>query len=363
MIILLILLILFFILFFNNKGVPIFLYHQVNYLSNVNPILFEKHLKILKSKNLNTLTISEYYNYSHSKIKNSVLITLDDGYYDNYLYVFPLLKKYNMKATIFLNTFYIKERRNSKKFRIEPNNVANDKAIKKFLGCGSAKSYQYLSWEEIKEMSNSGLVDFQAHSHKHMAIFKNDKLEGIFNNNENDYTDSFLYKEIKKGYPKFQKRGEYSGPGILINPKFFKLFQVFYQENLVGKNKKEVLKLGNTFINKHKKEYFFYEPLETAQERIKKDFLTNKNLIESHINQEILFFCWPWGHRSNETIDLLKTLGIKGFITTKKGTNSFCPNWDLIKRIELRKFTPFKFKLNLFINRNLFLGKIYEWLS
>lgn len=357
----LILLILFFILFFNNKGIPIFLYHQVNSFSNINPSLFEKHLKILKSKNLNTITISEYYN--HKNLKNSVLITFDDGYYDNYLYVFPLLKKYNVKATIFLNTFYIKKRHHSKNFEIEPSNIANNKSIKKFLSSGSAKSDQYLSWEEIKEMSDSGLVDFQAHSHKHMAIFKNDKLEGIFDNDENDYTDSFLYHKIEKGYPKFKKRGEYSGPGVLIHHKFFKLFQIFYQENLVGRKKNEVLKLGNIFINKHKKEYFFYESLNLAQERIKKDFLINKHLIESHTNKKVLFFCWPWGHRSRETITLLKTLGIKGFVTTKKGTNSFQPNWNFIKRIELRKFTPFKFKLNLFINRNLFLGKIYEWLS
>lgn len=36
-----------------------------------------------------------------------------------------------------------------------------------------------MSWEEIKEMYDSGLIDFQAHSHKHMAIFKDIKIEGL----------------------------------------------------------------------------------------------------------------------------------------------------------------------------------------
>ena len=66
---------------------------------------------------------------------------------------------------------------------------------------------------------------------------------------------------------------------------------------------------------------------------------------------------------TNEIIELLKTLGVKGFITTKKGTNSYSPNWDMIRRIELRKFTPEKFKINLMIGRNLLLGKIYGWVS
>ena len=97
------------IIYFRNKGVPIFLYHQVNEISSVTPDLFEEHLKILKERNMNTLTLKEY---GDGNIKsNSVLISLDDGYYDNYSKVFPLLKKYNMKATVFLNTMYIKNRR------------------------------------------------------------------------------------------------------------------------------------------------------------------------------------------------------------------------------------------------------------
>ena len=96
------------IIYFRNKGVPIFLYHQVNEISSVTPDLFEEHLKILKERNMNTPTLKEY---GDGNIKsNSVLISLDDGYYDNYSKVFPLLKKYNMKATVFLNTLYIKEK-------------------------------------------------------------------------------------------------------------------------------------------------------------------------------------------------------------------------------------------------------------
>ena len=74
-----------------GKGIPVFLYHQVNNLSNITPELFEEHLKIIKEKNMNTVTLSEYG--EGSTPKNSVLITFDDGYYDNYKIVFPLLKK------------------------------------------------------------------------------------------------------------------------------------------------------------------------------------------------------------------------------------------------------------------------------
>lgn len=39
---------------------------------------------------MKTITISEYYNNNINK--NSMLLTFDDGYYDNFKYVFPLLK-------------------------------------------------------------------------------------------------------------------------------------------------------------------------------------------------------------------------------------------------------------------------------
>lgn len=353
-------LILIILIYFQGKGVPIFLYHQVNEKSGVTPELFEEHLKILKEKGMNTITLEEYGKGDIPK--NSVLITLDDGYYDNYCVVFPLLKKYNMKATVFLNTLYIKEKREGKT-EILLNGEANYLAMKNYIKSGDGTTEQYMSWEEIKEMQKSGLVDFQAHSHKHTAIFVSDKIEGFFDGSERDITDVYLYGDIEEGYPKFRKRGEYSAQGIIIDREFFKLFKKFYDEELKGKSESEKLRLAQVYIDNNKKDYFTYESEEMFLKRVKQEYLLNKELMEKKLKSRVEYFCWPWGHRNRKVVELLMREGVKGFVTTKKGTNGRTPNFEMIRRIELRKFTPEKFKLNLFIARNYILGKIYGWLS
>ena len=66
--------------------------------------IFEEQLKYLKKHNYKTLTMAEFECFHRGECeipRKSVLITMDDGYQSNYDLSFPLLKKYNMNATVF----------------------------------------------------------------------------------------------------------------------------------------------------------------------------------------------------------------------------------------------------------------------
>ncbi len=63
----------------------------------------KKHYKIISLKKL----IDLWNNGADYENKRYCVITFDDGWRDNYLNAYPVLKKYNVPATIFLATSYI----------------------------------------------------------------------------------------------------------------------------------------------------------------------------------------------------------------------------------------------------------------
>ncbi len=68
---------------------------------------FQELFKYFKKQKYKTFLLSDNpFNYNHEGNKNIVL-TFDDGYLDNRVYLFPLLEKYDIKANIFINPEFI----------------------------------------------------------------------------------------------------------------------------------------------------------------------------------------------------------------------------------------------------------------
>lgn len=325
--------------YYNKKGNPWFLYHHIGE-SGVPTDWFEEHLKNIWFLNMKTLTNREMLESldKHGKLpKNSVALTFDDGYYDNYRHAFPLLKKYKMNATLYLNTAYVENEEN--------------------------RAFKYLSWKEIEEMSSSGVFDIQLHSHRHMPIFVNTSFDRVADSNDLlDRDIQHLYGgNAQIGFPIFGKRGEFSSTGVIVPLEAAEKFKNFY-ENLSTEEKGNK-KLIQDFINSELHKDLIFETLDKAKTRVLNDLNKNISLIEEHTGYKPNFFCWPWGHKSPEFIAILKSAGIAGFVTTRKGTNGLKLDLENIRRVELRVFSPLKFKLNLLICRNYLLGKIYQVLS
>ncbi len=149
---------LFFILYNFNKDLDgkasILMYHSVdenNALFTVTEENFKKQLEHLKRKRFNIVKLPDLIKKikAGDNINNHVCITFDDSYKDNYDTVFPLIKKYSFPITIFIATDYI-------------GNVLRSSQITKKI----------LSEKNIREMSDSGLVEFMPHTQSHCLLDK-----------------------------------------------------------------------------------------------------------------------------------------------------------------------------------------------
>ena len=94
----------------NRDKVLILTYHRFGLdSSKISGAEFEKHLEYL-SKNNRVLPLSEtldFLNKGKSLPPNATVITIDDGYSDAYEIAFPLLKKFEMPATVYAVTDFL----------------------------------------------------------------------------------------------------------------------------------------------------------------------------------------------------------------------------------------------------------------
>lgn len=90
--------------------VCVIFYHRINELFFdqhhlcVSPVNFEQHMRYLK-KNYNILRFDEEW---LSTDRDSVVITFDDGYLDNYENAVPILQELDIPATFFVSTSCLK---------------------------------------------------------------------------------------------------------------------------------------------------------------------------------------------------------------------------------------------------------------
>lgn len=132
--------------------VPVLMYHHIEPLSianerghaslTVDSDIFDQHMNYLASSGYTTLSADDLIQaiLNHQQLpEKSVVITLDDGYDDWYTYAFPVAKKYNITLNLMVSSGLI-------------NNTT------------------YMTWDQLKEMSESPLVKIYNHTWSHTGL-------------------------------------------------------------------------------------------------------------------------------------------------------------------------------------------------
>ncbi len=128
----------------DGVNLPVLMYHEVadevqgklDYLF-VKPDSMRSQLQWLKDNGYETIHFSDLPRLS--EYQKPIILTFDDGYEGNYTNLYPLLKEFQMKATIFVVTDDIGEKNR-------------------------------MTEKQLREMSDSGLVSIQSHTKSHQRM-------------------------------------------------------------------------------------------------------------------------------------------------------------------------------------------------
>lgn len=148
---------------------------------------FEAQMKYLSENGYTTIFASDIKNAN--KYKKPIVITFDDGYKDVYTNAFPILKKYNLKANVYMISGWI-------------------------------NGDVYMTEEMTKEMANSPLIEIGSHTvnHKALATLSDSEIETELKDSK-----STLEKMVNKNidviaYP----TGSYDSRVLNIAEKYYK---------------------------------------------------------------------------------------------------------------------------------------------
>jgi Polysaccharide deacetylase len=131
--------------------IPIFIYHDVD------PVGFANDLQFLHANGYRTLGLDEFLVSSGPQGRGDgrrILLTFDDARRSFYDVALPTLRTFGARATLFVPSYWTKP----------PAHTGVD---------------LFMSWEQVRECAESGLVDVQSHGHRHALVFTSDRLVGF----------------------------------------------------------------------------------------------------------------------------------------------------------------------------------------
>lgn len=319
------------------SAVPVIYYHSVKFKRIefwVHPYItmllrdFSRHIKLLSLLKVKTFFMDDLYYHLKGERKlpiNSVILNFDDGYLDNFVFAFPLLKKYKLKATIWVNPDFVDD--NDTQIHPTLEDYWQGKVTLEELN----KLDGFLNWEEMRLMEKSGFVDIQSHTMTHAKYPTSEKiLDFVSPETKIDWLHWNLFpeskpkfftnerKKIPLGYPiyesekgniaiKCEETGEISKElASYVNQKGGESF--FENSDW----KQELFSLANSLKSKFQ-DCYRRESFEQYIFRLRKELVDSKIIIEEKLNKKVNHVCWPFGGWNEHTEKLALE---SGYLTT-----------------------------------------------
>jgi len=325
--------------------VPVIMFHSVGLekhnwvFSHISEPLeiFEEKIYLISKLGYSSIFWNELYMYMKGDLKlpkKSIMLTFDDGYLDNWVYAYPILKKYGVKATIFINPEFVDP---STSLRPNLEDVWAGK-----ISFQNLKPAGFLSWTEMREMERSGLIDIQSHALTHTWYFSSSKIIDFHRPNDGyvwliwNHFPERKYKYLIEKQEDLVRYGVpiYTFEKSLIVRRYFedlnlnKALADFVEEKggasfFTHSDWKKILLDFTEKYKKHNKINDRIESEEEYKQRVYHELSFSKKIIEENLNKEVKFLCFPGGGYNDIVLKLAKEAGYIATTLSSKDRSTF----------------------------------------
>lgn len=285
---------------FKKQSVFILMYHRVDHQARpyfeavVNPNVFEKQIRFLK-KNYKIVNLCDLKTFELNPESNRdiVVLTFDDGYYDNYIYAFPILKKYEIQATIFLTTDFINTNRL----------LWYDKLAWLLYEAGSIPNTSTLAKLDIPDNIAAAIKLFftaDRSTQFHILHSLSSRLKRLSADRRDNILNDLAWACNREDYPRINQRA-----------------MLCWQEI------REMAEYGITF-GAHTVTHPVLSELPKSQAQW--EIVESKEAIENKIQKSVNSFAYPFGKMndfSDTVIEIIKTAGFEYACTAIRGHEKF----------------------------------------
>lgn len=327
----------------NKSGIPVLYYHSIadhsaknnwSFLS-IGIDLFKKQIDYLYKNGYNTCNWKELDDHLSGKKAlpdKTVMFHFDDGFLDNWSVVFPIMEKVGFKYSIVITPDFIQDGE-VRPFVTE----TTDENKENWWG--------YLNKKEIKKMSDSNLVDFQAHGYTHTWYPSSENIIDIYDganffphlawNLEPDKKAYWLLKDFQApvGYPVFEyKKSLELENRFIVNEEFISSILLAYDAaKSKSDNMEQYQLIRKEYEDKDKGMLGRYETEEESYQRLMKELRTTREFISAITEKPVEYLVFPGGGSSKKVLDLAKEAGYK-LVSKGKELNTFGSNIYQIER-------------------------------
>jgi peptidoglycan/xylan/chitin deacetylase (PgdA/CDA1 family) len=321
-----------------KTALPIIMYHSVGVVDTdwawsylTCPFAtFENQMKWLKKKSYRTLTLAQLLEHSRQGTTvdgPAVALTFDDGYLDNWSFVYPLLKKYGFKGTFFISPEFVDPR---DELRPTLEDIWSGR-----ISLADLPTEGYMSWKELAAMAADGSVDIQSHALTHTWYPRSGRIIDFRHPGDKYFWMTWNSHPGEK--PSLQKdRNELVdwGAPVYEHGKALETRRFFPDAGLGRFLVDEVKNRGGEAFFKgawrdtlfaraagYKAQHALQERYETDEEneaRIRFELRRSKELIEQRLNKPVKFLCWPGGGISPAALRIAEEEGYEGSTYTSR---------------------------------------------